>query len=166
MSRIKAARKELQLAQQALAKLRTAPDLEKLDSSWVEFVLCLERSWNKVRADMKKYSKWQGWVGRGHMEQMRTTDPLVAYLRFARGVAEHGIAEITIKEKGSWQMRPIAGTTTAHIDELEINSRGEIAKYKGSPMEISMKPAQLKLAPVEFRGVTYSVPTSHAGQPR
>lgn len=165
MSRLKAARKELRLAQDALAKLRIAPDLDKLDESWVEFILCLERSWNKVRAEMSKHSKWQGWNDRGHIEQMRTSDPLIAYLRFARGAAEHGVADITVKQRGSWGIRPL-GSQSLHIEKLVIGPAGKITELKAnSPMEIVMSPAQLKLAPVKFRGVTYSVPTQHAGQP-
>jgi hypothetical protein len=163
MARLTSARNELRAAAAALAELRAAPDLDKLHGCWIKFVQDLERCWNKVRAEMKDNTKWQGWPERGRIEELRTTDPLLSYLRFARGVHEHGIAEITAKQLGGWALRSL--TNYAHIERLEIKN-GQIANLKtNSPMELLIQPAQLKLVPVVNRGVTYPVPTMHEGQP-
>ncbi len=163
MAHLTAARNELRQAAEALGKLRAAPDLQTLDSYWIKFLHDIERCWNKVRAEMKHNTKWQGWTERGHIERLRDNDPLLSYLRSARGAHEHGIEAITARQLGGWALRSLTNYT--HIERLEV-SNGQITQLKtNSPMELLIQPAQLKLVPVVNRGITYPVPTMHQGQP-
>jgi hypothetical protein len=163
MAHLNAARHELQQATTALAELRAAPDLQALDKCWVKFIQDLERCWNKVRAEMGSNTKWQGWPARGRIEELRRTDPLLSYLRNARGAEEHGIANITAQQRGSWAVRSL--TRNVHIERLEVKN-GQITEMKTkSPVELLVMPAQLNLLPVVNRGVTYPVPTTHQGKP-
>jgi hypothetical protein len=164
MSRLIHARKELQLAGESLAALRTAQNLQQLDAHWIKFLRDIERTWNKVRAHMKHNSKWQGWPERGRIEELRTSDPLLSYLRNARGAEEHGVADITIKRSARVAVNPADRSKPLNIERLSIVN-GEITELKADqPLRIDvLEPAKFELAPVVNRGRTYGVPTMHEG---
>jgi hypothetical protein len=164
MSRLSAARKELRLANESLAALRVATDHQKLDECWIKVLHSVERCWNKVRAAMKDNTKWQGWTERGRIEGLRTDDPLLSYLRNARGADEHGLADITVKKPGGLGINP-AGRGPFYVDRLVIQN-GRITELK-SPQSarITVRPATIALSPVVNRKVTYAVPTMHEGSP-
>jgi hypothetical protein len=164
MSRLIHARKELQLAGESLAALRTAKNLQQLDESWIKFLRDIERTWNKVRAHMKHNTKWQGWPERGRIEELRKSDPLLSYLRNARGAEEHGVADITIKQPARIAVNPADRRKRLNIDTLRIVN-GTITELKADqPLMVDvLQPARFELAPVVNRGVTYAVPTLHEG---
>jgi hypothetical protein len=122
MSRLSVARKELRQASEALTALRVAQNFKKLDECWVRFLHNIERTWNKMRAEMKNNTKWTGWPERGHIERLRKEDPLLSYLRNARGAEEHGLADITVKKGGSVAIRAADMSKWVYIEVLRWKS--------------------------------------------
>jgi hypothetical protein len=80
---------------------------------------------------MRQRPKWQGWSGRGHIEGLRTNDPLIAYLRNVRGVLEHGIAEIAREAPASIAINPASGSSLT-IEHMSISGKGISIKSPNS----------------------------------
>ncbi len=157
-------RDELRQAREALAALRVATDFQALDQSWIGLLKHLERCWYKTNAAMNYNTKWQGWTERGRIEGLRKTDQLLAYLRFARGAEEHGIAPITLKQPGGIAINPAPGSNTLHLEKLTINN-GQLRIESKNPYQVVVRPAQYSLLPVKNRKDIYPVPQMHLGQP-
>lgn len=153
------ARKELRSAQRALESMRRASSLDELEEAWIAYLRHLERTWNKAQAQLKGSSKFQGWTYRGRTEALRKNDPLLAYLRNARGCDEHGIDPIAEKRHGGIGIDAAEGNRL-HIRKLEMIN-GTIRIASPNKLKITIDPGQFRLVPVINRGVTYPVPTSH-----
>lgn len=141
--------------------MRRAPSLDELEDAWVSYLRHLERTWNKAQAQLKGSSKFQGWPHRGRTEALRSKDPLLAYLRNARGCDEHGISPIAEKKLGGVGINAAEGNRL-HIQRMEMIN-GTIRIQSPDKLKITIEPGQLRLVEVVNRGVTYQVPTSHLG---
>jgi hypothetical protein len=179
---------ELNKARAAVDDMRRATDLNALNEYWQEFLHRLERSWNKSVSHLKRCPKYQGWVERGHTLGLRKKDPLLSYLRNARGAEEHTVEEIVAREPGivtisSADGKPIDIEASIQIDEgmsvrkivtgaastsayvLLTKTPGSLTVTADRPVRVDFKAAKLRLLPVVNRGQTYDPPTSHLGQP-
>lgn len=133
--------------------------LAELEESWKNFLWRLERVWFKATAHFGKSPKWNGW--KGTYEGQRKSDPLLSYLRNARGADEHTVTDIIVTEPGS--MSILAGSTgSGTIRNLQIQDGMVSAETTGS-INLEFKPALVRLLPITNRGVKYPVPTTHLG---
>ena len=153
------ARKELRAAQRAVESMRRASSLDEVEEAWVSYLRHLERTWNKTQAQLRGSSKFQGWTHRGRTETLRTKDPLLSYLRNARGCDEHGIDPIAEKRPGGLGINAAEGNRL-HIERMEMIN-GTIRIQSPNKLKITIDPGQFRLVPVVNRGITYPVPTSH-----
>jgi len=161
MEPLSEARKELGRARRAITYMESARSLDALDESWANFLRHLERTWSKACAQLKRNPKFQGWPSRGRTEALRSSDPLLAYLRNARGAEEHGIVPIAVKEPGGIGLGPAEGNSL-YIEEMRID-RGTIHIKSPDKIRVTVMPGKYVLAPVLNRGVRYEVPKSHLG---
>lgn len=111
---------------------------------------------------MRSRSKWQGWTGRGQIERMRDSDPLLAYLSNARGVLEHGVAEVARELPGGIAINPASGNALT-IERMTVAGRG-ISIKSPDAIKVTITPATIALADVTNRGRTYPVPKFHDGK--
>lgn len=153
------ARKELRSAQRAVESMRSASNYEEVEGAWVSYLRHIERTWNKAQAQLKGSSKFQGWPKRGHIESLRSKDPLLAYLRNARGCDEHGVEPIAERTPGGIGVSAAEGSRL-HIKRMEID-KGTVRIESPQKLKITIVPERFRLVPVVNRGVTYAVPTSH-----
>jgi hypothetical protein len=119
MQALEPARRELRRAAESTARLKASANLNELDGHWKEAIRYIERCWNKAQAGMRSYGKWQGWIGRGEIEELRRTDSLLSYICNARGADEHGIAEITVTKPGGVGIAQAEGNDL-FIEKLSI----------------------------------------------
>ena len=154
---------QLGKAESFIKAMAESNTLDEYEENWKEYLHNLERAWNKLTSHLKRSPKFQGWVERGRTEKLRRQDPLLSYLVNARGAEEHSVAEITKQEAGGIGINPAFGNSL-HINRLEINN-GQIRIDSPQPIKIDFIPAKVMLIPVDNRGRTYSVPTSHLGKP-
>src|SRR5580704_15421737 len=96
---------------------------------------------------------------RGRIEQMRSKDPLLAYLSNARGVLEHGIAEVAREAPGGIAINPASGNTLT-IERMTVTGKGIAIKSK-EPIAVTFTPGSLVLSDVTNRGRIYTVPREH-----
>jgi hypothetical protein len=144
--------------------MAAARGVNELDALWTEALRRIERCWSKIVAEMRPNARWQGWVRRGQIETQRSSDPLLAYLKNARGADEHGIVDITRRQDGGMGIGPASGNSL-FIEKLEIR-HGQIVELKSpQPVRVTFVPATFSLVDVSNRGVTYSVPKAHLGNP-
>ena len=83
---------ELSRARDLVAAMEGSGTLSELEDHWKEYLGRLERVWFKAFAHYKRSPKWQGWQAR--FEKERKNDPLLSYLRNARGADEHTVSDI------------------------------------------------------------------------
>jgi hypothetical protein len=155
------ARKELRSAQRAIESMRKSTSLDSLEEAWVAYLRHIERTWNKAQAQLKKSSKFQGWPQRGRAEALRSRDPLLSYLRNARGCDEHGVEPIAEKIPGGIGINAAEGNSL-YIKKMEMRN-GQLHIDSPQKIKITIDPGKFHLVPVINRGVTYAVPTSHLG---
>lgn len=135
--------------------------LDDLEGYWKEYLGRVERVWFKSYAHFKKSPKWNAW--QDVYEKQRRTDPLIAYLRNARGADEHTVADIVEHQQGNIAIVPGEGGGGT-IRNLRITDGLVTAETTGS-VKVVFNPSRIRLLPVTNRGVTYPVPTSHNGAP-
>lgn len=159
------AKSELEAAAQSLSRLQQSTHVDELDAHWKAFLRHLERTWFKAQAELKCFSKWEGWPERGRVEHLRAgEDGLLAYLRFARGAEEHGIDPIALKTKGDIAVNPVTPGGGLFIDEMKIDGN-RISIKSRQPFRVQINPARYTLLQVVNRGRRYEVPTMHLDAP-
>lgn len=150
---------ELGLARDATAKLREARSFADFEEIWKEYLRRVERCWNKAYAHYKKSPKWSSW--KGNCENLRKKDPLLAYLRNARGADEHSVEPIIAGRDASIAINAPPGSDTLYIKSLTFGKDGAMHLDVPAGATIVFIPNHTALLPVVNRGVTYSIPTRH-----
>lgn len=152
--------KELKRAEAELEAMKTATDVHARLHHWVELLRAVDRLWNKSEGWFSRSPKWKPWQGR--YVRLRRTDELLKYMLYARNVEEHSAEPSAVVAPGATVIG--RGSQSVFIDELRIDSRGQIAKYKGShPLEVI--PPTVVTRVVDNRGVVVKPPTMHLGKP-
>lgn len=150
---------ELKTAQLQIDAMRQVGSLDEFEEHWKEFLRRLERVWYKATNHFSRSPKWNGWKGK--YEQARKKDPLLSYLKNARGADEHTVGEISEREPGGIGINPAEGNSL-YIEKMTIN-RGVINIQSPQKIRIAFIPAKMKLLPVTNSGRIYKVPTEHFG---
>lgn len=133
--------------------------LPELEDHWKEYLGRLERIWFKTFAHYKKSPKWHRWQAR--FEKERKDDPLLSYLRNARGADEHTVSDIVGHEQSNITIIP--GQQGGTIRNLRIFSDGVATAETTGTIGVVFNPARIKLLPVVNRGVTFDIPRKHLG---
>lgn len=152
---------ELEQAKSYLDKMRASKSLEDFEENWKHYLIRLERVWYKFLAVNQKHPKWDGWGGK-HIN-VKKKDPLLSYLKQARGADEHNVTEITESTPGSTAINPAQGNVLK-INYLSINN-GKILVDSDQPLKITFTPAKMRLLPVTNQSTLFPVPTSHLNNP-
>jgi hypothetical protein len=153
-------RAQLARAKSSIDSMKNSRSLEEFEEHWKSFLHSLERVWSKA---LHKYAKENGWQKlKVKSEQVRKEDPLLAYLRNARGADEHTIHEIVSREPGGIGINAAEGNSL-FIEHMEV-SRDKILIKSPQKIRVDFIPGKTKLLPIVDRGQTYPVPTSHLGE--
>jgi hypothetical protein len=154
---------ELGLARALVEDMRRARSLEELEGFWKRYLQHLDRVWNKAEAHYSKSPKWSGWHGK--YAKARKQDQLLKYLMQSRNSDEHSIDEITEKMPGFMAINGTGPGNRLHIERMVI-AGGRMTEFKAStPFLIKQAASKVRLLPVENRGVIYSPPREHLGDP-
>jgi hypothetical protein len=136
--------------------MKRSRNLADLEEHWKDVLRRLERVWFKAFAHYKKSPKWHSW--QATYEKARKDDPLLSYLRNARGADEHTVSEIVEHQQGHIAIVP--GEQGGTIRNLRISGGIVTAETTGT-VGVVFRPDRIKLLPVVNRGVTYDVPRRH-----
>jgi hypothetical protein len=169
-------RAELDKASNALARIRSATSVADVESAWVDFLHSLERSWNKLHAQLKSHRRFHSW--RGRYESLRKDDELLSYVTNARGAHEHTLAETTMipysqsslhdhSVRAGGEGLPELGIIHQAF-ELTMQADGanvsEDLKVSDTQEHKARLPAsEARLPSITNRGRRYGAPTSHLG---
>ena len=140
------AREEFEYARAAVDSLCRAESLVEATSHWKEVLRRLERLWHKADAHFSRSPKWNGWKGR--FEKLRSNDPLLLYLRFARGAEEHAIVPIVEEQLERIGFEGKSGEPFITCVSLEDNV---LAFGVGPAVKVTVEPAHLRPEPVFYR---------------
>lgn len=155
-----APRSELARAQVSANAIHTAQSFTEFNERWVGFLHHLERIWFKSEAHFGKSPKWNGWKGR--YERDRKRDPLLRYLRNARGAEEHTIAPLAAN--AAIRLMPSDSGSEMPNFTFEIGTDGNLQVKSDGPFNMVWHGGGAQLLDIVNRGVTYTVPSSHLGQ--
>lgn len=134
---------------------------DQFEEHWKAFLSHLERVWNKSQAHFGRSPKWKSWKAR--FEKQRDRDPLLRYLRVARGAHEHTTEDILVKESGFISIS--AGPTgSGAIRNLSFDKGDWKMELISGSITIITSPDHARPLPVKERGRVLSVPTSHLGK--
>lgn len=159
---LKHPRAELRAAARALDSMRNAKSLEEFEAEWKEFLVCLEKVWNKVeRSCQPMRNRFEPWQGTYH--RLRKKDMLLRYLKQARDADNHSIQDFTKIEPGSRSIR-FVNPHGGYIKHMEIRG-SEITAYEGDPIFVEDRAPHPVAVPVRNNGEWFNPPTSHLGQP-
>lgn len=180
---------ELSKARIAIEDMRDAIDLNAHEGHWQDFLFRLERSWNKSVSYMKANRRFHGWSERGDAIALREHDPLLSYLRYARGAAEHTVEAIVLRVPGVITVSAVDrksmmdlevsipdgngivtdilanAVTSVSVVTLLPKTPEEKSVVANQPVRFDLEPAKLKLIQITNRGRTYRPPASHLGKP-
>lgn len=160
------AEKELRASKRCLERMISAASYEEYEESWSDFLNRLEKIFEKLdKACFPVKSKLISLISKENM--LRSSDPLLQYLKQARNADTHTIQDIAQRVPASYgigfNMRH--GGKTAYIDSLKIVN-GTITEYRGShPLVVSFTPETVEVKEVVNRKIRYSPPASHLGKP-
>ena len=174
------ARRELAKASKALLSLSAAATLAELDEAWKEFIHALERAWNKVHARLKHEKQYHSWIG--SKDSTRKRDPLLSYLRNARGADEHALVDVTAIEFRHSPMRNLTllGEGGGRLRIFDVPQVQEALKEMSTKLGTTpwtddtlvsvgdeTKPRLhahvARLPVVKNQGVTFNPPAAHLG---
>ena len=132
----------------------------EFENHWKRFLSELRRVWNKTDATFGETTGWRSWQDDYH--KVVKGDELLWYLWEARNTDEHTVQDIAKKKEGFLGLR--AGPTgSAHIQELKIENG--VLKIDGDgSVEVTFRPANVHLLPVNARKGTVDVPRMHKGE--
>lgn len=135
------AAKELKAAHEAYIKLSLigVGRFYDYDRAWRDFVVSIDRAWNKLKSEAYGKNKWQ--KIQADVEQMRKKDPLLKYLVQARNVAEHSRSPLVQDWKPDLRIENNSGKTTIEFEKFN-------------------RP----LLPVKNRGTVFNPPIEHLGK--
>lgn len=151
---------ELDKAFSRIEAMQKAQNLDDFEEHWTMYLHHLERIWQKSKAHFEKSPKWNGW--QGPFLKIRKYDPLITYLRNARNVEQHTVAEITTRSEAGFSINP-GPSGSVHIKRLEIR-QNHIFLDANDDIVITFHPERVKLINVINEGKTYTPPTSHQGE--
>ena len=152
---------ELTKARAAIEAMLHATSLDEFEQAWKEYLGRIERIWYKASSHFGKSPKWKSWK-RPH-EKQREQDPLLAYLKAARGAEEHSVTEIVTQEQGRISVSAPPEGPWGPVGNIKLYSDGTLT-YDGPPGAVKFNPARMVLATVTERGRSFPPPTRHAGQ--
>lgn len=163
MQRSDAPHTELSRAKVAIEAMKAATSLDDFEESWKECLRRLERVGNKVQAHYKKSPKFGNWWS--PRQKLRTSDPLLAYMTWARGCDEHSVEEIVGRESGLGIRTEPDANGMSVIDEVIIEDYQVVSVKSRQKLHLEFYPAQTYLKPGVFRGREVRIPRTHLGLP-
>lgn len=166
--RLDAARGEIEKAKEALESMKNANDPKTFDSEWKDLLGRLTRMWNKTQAVLKGDPRFTNSPSAKMIQKARKSDPLIRYLAQARDTEEHSADPITGELAAGLEGRfefPDGNWATIRSPEIVLPDGTKIPLGFAGHSHVRFAPAEVFAKPVTNRGVTYDVPTSHAGGP-
>jgi hypothetical protein len=175
---VEQAKERLEVADEALAKLRDATVTESfkgIRKEWTNFLLAGAAIYSKLEQGAKSNGKSAAWFGR--IKKIRKDDELLRYIHHARNSDYHGIAPV-VREGNSVEVllpsvHPFAPPPSLHatlpegFDPKEFWIEGhESITGRKVPMKVLMK-KYLAIVRVkdEKHGDIFDPPTMHLGEP-
>ncbi|SKC78198.1 hypothetical protein SAMN05445504_2353 [Burkholderia sp. CF099] len=152
--------KALKRAEEAFGELKADKSPEDNADSWQDFLIHIERTWNRAEAHFAKSPKWNGWKSK--YENLRKQDPLLSYVRHARNADEHSTQSITKAGPKGIGINPAVGNRL-HLKNMHIG-KGKISFETDIPVSIKIIHGEARAVDVIDRSVQYPVPNSHLGK--
>ena len=156
-----AARECLNEANEALASMKGADSLDKLEKAWIYFLTMTNRVYTKLENGSKTTNKSRDWYGRKKGE--RRNDPLLSYIKNARDAEEHGIERITARRShgvGFTATKPVHLTGRPII--IENTMAGSSVTFPDGPppdgLVVMFTPASVRLIEMTNYGDKYQPP--------
>jgi hypothetical protein len=160
-----AACREFKRMREAYLNLAVAPNYEAAIGYWTDFIIRLQRVYNKLTAATKNDNRSRPWMGLKQRE--RSDDELLQYLQQARHADEHAYEEIAAEEISAYLIPPEEGG--AHVNSVGVLTDGTIVidaeGMNGEEVDVRELIAlnRFRLVPVTNSGRTYPAPTQHKG---
>lgn len=114
-------------------------DFAEYEKAWREFLHRIERVWLKTQAAVHDMPNWQ--KIESEVANLRENDPLLNYLRQARGVEQHTVSDV--------------------VKDWDPQFKAE---QKGDRIQLTWKDWDRPLLPVKKRDIVYNPPDSHLGK--
>jgi hypothetical protein len=144
--------KELIKAKKYLDEMKAKEDknlLMEFKSNWLNFLIYLERVWNKSEEEYTKFPNFQPWQGKYIRE--RKKDSLLKYLKHARDTDQHSIQPITT-EKGY------------EVEIISPSNRFTFKEGESIRIEVDLKEPRIENESFINRDGHYEPPIEHLGK--
>jgi hypothetical protein len=147
-------------AQTNLADLKASNDFPSIERHWLAFLDNANRVFTRLEQAANATSKGKNWWHSQVHEWKK--DPLLRYVRQAKDSTHHSIQEIAAANPGR-------ATSITDASPEEMTQVHEAATKIGKPFAIlggfEVVFPHVEVLDVENRGVIFTRPTSHLGQP-
>lgn len=152
--------KEISYCEKFIEQLAESKNLDDFERCWLQVLGSFERIWKKCESHYAKSPKWPRW--NGEVSKVNKTDPLLQYLRNARGANEHGVEDITSRHQGGIGIS--AGSDKPLLIKQLVVGSGLITGEWDGDLKITFMPERVVLVSVTNFGKTYPVPSTHLGK--
>lgn len=160
------AQKELNASKRCLERMVSAKNYEEYEEAWCDFLNRLEKIFEKLhRACNPHKEKFNALISKENA--LRSSDPLLRYLKQARNADTHSIQDVAKRVPGSFHLGFDVSTPgePVHIEKLVMRGT-DIQEYRGShPLVVTFTPETVEVKEVINRGEHYLPPESHLSQP-
>lgn len=155
---LKHSRFEIEVAEQAIMRMKQSKSIEEYESEWRTFLFALEKIWIKTERSCQGFrSKFELWQSQYKKE--RKKDMLLKYLKQARDADNHSIQEMKPENQSMRFLRK----GTNYIKSMVMRG-GKLLHYEGDPIKISIKKPHPVAVRIKNSGKWYNPPTSHNGK--
>jgi hypothetical protein len=146
--------------------MRSAHDRVSYERSWSNFVDSIEQVWTSFNAEGKKTSpRFQAWVG--EIKRLRSSDPLLKYLKFARDKSQHDPVSLQWSS-GSVEIRGKHPERVMYFRDIKIYSDGtfdvEVSPDSGTEPDLLETTGKPSLPDISNRGSVAQAPQEHLGK--
>lgn len=153
--------KALSKAHRAFERLRTSTALDEAEDAWGDFLAAANIFYVKLKEGARGTPSWD-WF-RKKLDERRD-DELLCYIHHARNAHQHRLESITKRKPQITSY--FAADPRKPVILYDIRAGAGVTHIGGGAnVSIRKSPGGLKLQDVIDKGVTYSVPTLHRGQP-
>jgi hypothetical protein len=154
--RLYQAAEEIELTGAALTRMGKVGvrPIKELEDAWADFLIHVERIWNKLLAAGRGLPGWQ--AIESEISKLRKTDPLLRYVHHARNAGEHTIQEFSVDWKGPIKIENLTSTSfTASVPPwdrplLAVRDRGAIYMPPREHLGVSLQDKLGKGLPEPF----------------
>ncbi len=159
---LKKSRRSLERAKNYFHRMKNSKTLDEFEENWIDFLNYTEKIWNKSTDECRSFeNKFNPWREKKY-NTLRKKDPLLKYIKTARGSDQHSVKELVKKNYGGTSVKSKELGKSVVLRNISFRNC-ELIIGGGENYKVEYTSSKVEAISFVNRGVTYNPPISHLG---